>query len=145
MIGDQDVLSALLQARDFCHHPVRWLKRGVDIAHCNQYGGYRAHEQVGNWLRRRTPTFLHGQGEKVWRPVDGRTLHLEVSPYTLEAFSYAEELDAPPDWAKSTLVASRLLRNLSTDRRASLLPSIVNELRDQRVLKTFVKRALGRP
>lgn len=145
MIGDQDVLSALLGAKEYADVPIRWIRRGVDVAHCNQYGGYRAHEQLYNLIRHHTPTLLHGQGEKAWRPYKKRTVHLELSPYTLEALKYVGELKPSTTWAEPTLSLSRLLRVLAPEQCSALWPAIAHELRHQRVFKTVLKRVLGRP
>lgn len=146
MLGDQDVLTALLGSAEFMDIPIRWIRRGAEIAHCFQYGGYAAHERLRNVLLRSAPAFVHSQGQKPWRPPDGaRTLHLELSPYTLAALDYVNELGEESTWASPTLPLARLLRRLFRDdiTTSGLAQAIAAEAADQRVLKTFAKRLLG--
>jgi len=146
MLGDQDVLTALLGSAEFMDVPIRWLRRGAEIAHCFQYGGYAAHERLRNVLRRRTPAFVHSQGQKPWRPPGGSsTLHLELSPYTLAALDYVNEIGEEAAWASPTIPLAGLLRRLFRGDLTApgLAPAIAAELFDQRALKTFTKQLLG--
>jgi hypothetical protein len=149
LLGDQEVLTGLLGSKRFADVPILWVRRGRDIAHCFPpvASGYAAHERVANIVRRRTPTFVHSIVERPWRPPNGQmTLHLETSPYTLTAAKYEADVEEPLPWTRPTLPAARLLRSLSADgtNASGLLPAIGWELKDQRILKTLVKRLIGK-
>jgi hypothetical protein len=148
-LGDQEVLTGLLGSERFSQIPILWVKRGRDIAHCFPpvASGYAAHERIANILRRRTPTFVHSIVERPWRPPNGRmTLHLETSPYTVTAAKFESEVAEPLPWTRPTLPAARWLRSLCGDgaNASELLPALGWELKDQRILKVFVKRLIGR-
>jgi hypothetical protein len=40
VMGDQDVLTALVASADFAHVPVRQLRRDIEVAHCFGPAGY---------------------------------------------------------------------------------------------------------
>lgn len=147
--GDQDVLTGLLGSEEFARVPIHWLRRGRDVAHCFQLGGvgYNVHERLRNMARRRVPVFAHSCGDRPWRPPEGKpTLHLETSPYTLEAAHYAKELGEALPWTEARLPSARWLRRVFRDdlNATGLLPAIGRELRDQRVLKTVLRPLLKR-
>ncbi len=148
-LGDQEVLTGLLGSERFADLPILWVKRGRDIAHCFPpvASGYAAHERIANIFRGRPPVFVHSIVERPWRPPNGQmTLHLETSPYTLTAAGFESEVGEPLPWTRPTLPAARWLRSIfGNDTNASeLLPALGWELRDQRILKVFAKRLLGR-
>jgi hypothetical protein len=147
LLGDQDVLTALLGSARFAKTPIGWLRRGSDVAQCFEHGGYPAHERIRNLLAREKPVLLHSQGEKPWRPPGGRRrLHLEVSPYTLASSAYAQDLGEDSAWMAPQLRLSRLLRKALRGHPTAtgLLPAVARELRDQRVLKTWVRSFFAR-
>jgi hypothetical protein len=142
--GDQDVLTGLLGSEEFAHLPIHWLRRGRDVAHCFQLGGvgYNVHERLRNIARGVPPVFAHSCGDRPWRPPEGRpTLHLETSPYTLEAARYEATVGESLPWTRPTLPAARVLRRAFDDSLnvSGLLPAIARELRDQRVVKTLLR------
>src|SRR4051812_30414331 len=146
LLGDQDVLTGLLGSTLFAGTPIRWLRRGTDVAQCFEHGGYPAHERLRNLLSREQPLLLHSQGEKPWRPPGGRpSLHLEVSPYTLAAADYAQDLAEDCDWLAPRLRLSRVLRKVHRGHPTAtgLLPAVARELRDQRVVKTWIRRVFA--
>lgn len=148
-LGDQEVLTGLLGSEQFAHLPILWVKRGHDIAHCFPpvASGYAAHERIANILQGRRPTFVHSIVERPWRPPNGQmTLHLETSPYTLTAMGYESAVGEPLPWTLPTMPAARRLRWLFRDgtNASELLPAIGWELKDQRMLKVFIKRLSGR-
>jgi len=149
LLGDQEVLSGLLGSERFSRVPILWLRRGHDVAHCFPpvASGYAAHERIANILRRRTPTFVHSIVERPWRPPNGQTtLHLETSPYTLTAAQFEADVEEPLPWTRATLPVARLLRTLTAGgtNASELLPALGWELKDQRILKVFAKRLLGK-
>ncbi|MCP5150465.1 MAG: nucleotide-diphospho-sugar transferase [Ectothiorhodospiraceae bacterium] len=103
MVGDQDVLTALLGSRRFAHLPVRYLRRGRDIALNFGPAGYSVAERLGN-LGRGLPPLVHCSGPKPWETpavtsVGGglrawyRRAFLEVCEYTAVARAYRDEID----------------------------------------------------
>src|SRR3712207_4014819 len=63
LMGDQDVLTALLSSADFADVPVRMLRRDVDIAHCFGSAGYLPLQRVRAVVRgQRLPPLVHAQG-----------------------------------------------------------------------------------
>jgi hypothetical protein len=142
MLGDQEVITAVLGASRFRDVPIRWLRRGTQIAQCNELGGYHAHERIWNALTGTRPLFLHAQGEKPWRH---RSMHVDVSPYTIEASRYASELDEDLEWTRPAATASTILRWIARDHisLAGLGPAVLWELRKQRIARTTAKRLLS--
>lgn len=148
-LTDQEVLTGLLGSARFAHVPIRWLRRGPDIAHCFHLGGtgYTVFQRLANVTRGRTPPFVHSVGERPWRPSGGRpTLHLETSPYTLAAAAYRDVVGESLPWTSATLPAARACRALARDglTASGLLPALGRELRDQRALKTLLRSAAAR-
>jgi hypothetical protein len=146
LMGDQDVLCALLGSQPFVDVPIRWVRRGPEIAHCFEDRGYVLHQRLANLFAGRTPLLLHGQGPKPWH-LSGhvRPLHLELSPYTLAALGYVEQLGEPTEWAERQRSTTKLLRLLFRDHltASGTLPAVLSELRDMRLAKTAA-RSLSR-
>lgn len=144
LMGDQEVLCALLESEEFCELPVRFLRRGKDIAHCFPYHGYMLHQMLANIAARRQPMFVHCHGAKPWFDSDEFRLHLDVSPYTLIARSYADQLDESTDWmTPSSRNAGRMLRLSRDNPWTSSLPlAAYRELREQPLARTGLKRFL---
>ncbi|HVU51425.1 MAG TPA: nucleotide-diphospho-sugar transferase [Polyangia bacterium] len=106
MMGDQDVLTALLGSEAFAHVPLQLLRRGRDIIH-DPHGGYHPFDRVANVFRRE-PALVHAQSGRPWRYARPPSplaewsryynfLHVETSPYGHHARTYRGELgeDAP--------------------------------------------------
>src|SRR5262249_30592598 len=66
LLGDQDVLTALLCGSEFGDVPVRVLRRGPDVVQYYGLACYTLRERLGNILDG-GPTFIHSQGFKPWR------------------------------------------------------------------------------
>jgi hypothetical protein len=122
MIGDQDVLTALLASEEFANVPLKILERGKDIIQYFGSHGYTVSERFSNvWIG--GPTFIHSQGPKPWihdwhrRPGRGvreswEMLHLDLSPYTLAARKYRDNLGCDASWMRSHSILSSFLRGL---------------------------------
>ncbi len=139
VFGDQDVLTALLGSEAFAHVPLLWLRRGRDLVHCHEPVGYHLHERLANLLALRTPPFLHSHGSKLWQPRETRSLHLELSSYTLEATRYTEELTELTQLTGTTRWPAKLLRGLLGNRvTLTALPfAALVELTRQPLLRTW--------
>jgi hypothetical protein len=106
LVGDQEVLTALLGASEWAHVDVRLLRRGLDIAQCYSPASFAPTERVRLAVRRRTPVLVHAMGQKPWaspagpppRSRSGRfwawvdDSHRYLTPYTWVANSLAEGL-----------------------------------------------------
>lgn len=94
MIGDQDVLTALLSSKEYCDVPVEILRRGEGIVQYFGLYGFSTRERL-HWSLRGKPHFIHSQGVKAWAPPvisKRRSLrdyiteaYLDASPYTIVA------------------------------------------------------------
>lgn len=146
LLGDQEALCALLESSRFADVPVRFLARGREVVHCSPYHGYPAHQMVANLLTRNRPLFAHAAGAKAWR-VQEPGAHLDTSAYTLLACPYRAQLEEDTSWMLPHSRASRVTRTLCRHSpwASGLLLALAQELRDQRILKTLVRRSLGRP
>lgn len=109
MLGDQDLLSALLASQDFSHLPVRRLRHGSEIL---QHHGAGAYGPSQRWkvLTRGLPPLLHAMGTvKPWRMLDRPSpwrnardyyerVYLELSPYVQVARRYRALLHETASW-----------------------------------------------
>ncbi len=120
LIGDQDVLTALLGSRDFAHLPVRLLKRGTDIVQSFDASTYTMGERLGNGFSR-LPPLVHAQRQKPWqlqtKPSLARNpqqyyhfVFLELAPYTHVARRYRDLLGEPTEWMTVRTLPARVLR-----------------------------------
>jgi hypothetical protein len=120
MVGDQDVLTALLSCSSFSMTPVLILRRGQDILQYFGFSAYTTRERLGNLFGDR-PSFIHCQGWKPWKALaqgssrsgfkDGlQRLYTELSPYISSAERYRLELDEPLPWASNMSRISRFFR-----------------------------------
>jgi Nucleotide-diphospho-sugar transferase len=120
MKGDQDVLTALLTSIEFSHIPIRLLRRGRDIVLFDGIFGYTVGERLRNLLRG-SPPLIHITGLKPWsakwrleRPISVKGyiehVYFDVSPYTLSALRFRDELGCDTDWMEPHYVPSRILR-----------------------------------
>jgi hypothetical protein len=106
LVGDQEVLTALLGAAEWAHVDVRLLRRGLDIAQCYSPASFAPSERARLALERRAPVLVHAMGPKPWvspnglvpRSRSGRfwawvdDAHRYLSPYTWVAATLAEGL-----------------------------------------------------
>jgi len=122
MIGDQDALTALLASEEFANVRLKILERGKDIIQYFGSHGYTIPERLSNALIA-GPTFIHSQGPKPWihnwrhgapRSVRGswEMLYLDLSPYTLAARKYRDDLGGDASWMRSHSILSSILRGL---------------------------------
>jgi lipopolysaccharide biosynthesis glycosyltransferase len=122
MLGDQDVLTALLTSEEFSEIPVRILRRGRHILQFNGVYGYTVAERMRNLLGDR-PAFIHSFGGKPWsetwlpEPSIGlreyiKKLYLDLSPYTLSAMRFTHGMGSDTEWMKPHYLLSRIMRAL---------------------------------
>jgi hypothetical protein len=122
LVGDQDVLTALLGSEEAAAVPVHVLHRGRDIIQYFGFFGYTLRERIGNLLHG-PPAFIHCQGWKPWRraadnsgtPWLERTvlsLFLELSPYAFAAKEYEPKLGRPVPWLNDDTRLGGLFRLL---------------------------------
>ena len=123
MLGDQDVLTALLTSTEFAQIPLRPLRRGKHIVQFDGIWGYTAAERVRNLLGD-GPTFIHSIGGKPWvarweseRPNHLREylkmVYLDVSPYTLSSAKFSQDLGCDTNWMRAHYKLSSILRFLA--------------------------------
>lgn len=124
MLGDQDVLSALLASQRFAGIPILLLRHGVEIL---QHHGAGAYALKHRWrsLAQGLPPLIHAMGSvKPWRmpahpsplraPRDYyERVYLELSPYVHVARGYEDEIaedDAAEsnDWLRLHTLAGRV-------------------------------------
>ena len=96
MVGDQDVLTALLCSEEFFDVPIEIFYRGSGIIQYFGLYGFTLRERV-RCLINGLPPFVHSQNTKAWNPSprpDARGLraqlsaaYLDTSPYTVLAAS----------------------------------------------------------
>jgi hypothetical protein len=122
LLGDQDVLTALLASKYFSDTPISILKRGKHIIQFNGIYGYTVAERIGNLLQG-GPTFVHTPGGKPWSQEWRRqssaglsefikSINLDLSPYTLSALRFKNDLGSDVTWMGSHHVLSGVLRKL---------------------------------
>jgi hypothetical protein len=98
MLGDQEALTALLGDKRFADVPIRYLRRGRDIAHCFAEDGYTLGDRLWN-LGRGLPVLVHCPGSKVWdMEARRRLVHLDRSPFLWLARHYRDELGDETGW-----------------------------------------------
>lgn len=120
MLGDQDVLTALLTSEEFSRIPLHILRRGKQILQFNGVYGYTVAERIGN-LMGQCPAFVHSFGGKPWseewrpEPSNGlreyiKRVYLDLSPYTFSATKFKSELACDTEWMEPHYLLSRFLR-----------------------------------
>jgi hypothetical protein len=103
MVGDQDVLTALLGSERFRDIPVSFLRRGRDVIYNFGPSGYTPTERIAN-LFNPAPPFVHCSGPKPWeaparvsllgnRKTYYKRLGLELADYSRVARRYREYFD----------------------------------------------------
>jgi hypothetical protein len=124
MMGDQDVLTALLCSREFSDLPLYILQRGKHILQFNGVYGYTIAERTRN-LFGDGPFFIHSFAGKPWvhQWKSGslreyiKNVYLDVSPYTVEAREFITEIGSDSGWMEPHYRLSRALRLLGLGRR----------------------------
>lgn len=130
MIGDQEVLTALLGSEGFSAVPLVILERGKDIAQCIGAAGYTPVERIKG-LFHAPPLFIHAMGGKPWmrdayleasktagKPLRQRLrafyeyLYLELSPYVATARQYREQVDEPAEWMEIWSIPAQFLNKI---------------------------------
>lgn len=105
MLGDQDVLTALLASKRFADLPLLILTRGSHIIQYHYRTGYSVRERMLH-LFRGMPPFVHSQGWKPWnaelwanfRSSDLGFMYADLSPYTMVARRYRSRLSSDGSW-----------------------------------------------
>lgn len=124
MLGDQDVLTALLTSAEFSEIPLHILRRGRDIIQFNGVYGYSTWERIYN-LVTGPPAFIHSFAGKpwleTWESGGGareylKNVYLDASPYTFSAMRFRRELGCDAQWMNAHYAFSRLLRALGLGR-----------------------------
>lgn len=116
MLGDQDVLTALMGSAEFADIPFVLLRRGVDIVQCFGPSGYTPGERLRNlfkglpplvhamdlkpWTKPNEPPKLFGTGESFKSNLREYLdyLSLEFSPYTFVSHRYRDAIEEDPSW-----------------------------------------------
>jgi len=125
MVGDQDVLTALLASERFAEIPITFLRRGKDIVYNFGPSGYTLCERLRN-VTRPTPPFVHCSGPKPWdAPVEVSLvadpksyyarLGLELADYSRVARRYRQHLDEQAVAFEMKTLPARICRALAGD------------------------------
>ncbi len=120
MVGDQEVFTALLGAEEHARLPLRFLRRGVDIAQNFGPGGYTVAERLGG-LVRGAPPLVHAMGRKPWRFTRAYhplreprafydALAAELSVYRAAAARHRRDLRVDAAWLDRSTLLGRALR-----------------------------------
>jgi hypothetical protein len=118
--GDQDVLTALLASSEFSHVQIFTFKRGCQIIQFMGLHGYTLSDRFWSIIFG-IPAFIHAQAQKPWiafrheeRHVSCaasvRAIYADVSPYTLSAIRYRQQLEDGTQWMDAHFLLSRILR-----------------------------------
>jgi hypothetical protein len=130
LMGDQDILNALLGSEQFAAVPIHVFATGRDIIHAGGALGYSIGERWAN-LRSGKPTFLHATAGKPWLWMGGgemwsrkdffswhRRLLQEVSPYVAEARMYRCQLGSDTNWMSRRTPVGLALRYMGLGHHA---------------------------
>lgn len=120
LLGDQEVLTALLGSRRFSDLPIHLLRQGVDIAQCYGPAGYTPGARLRAVATRAgVPPLIHAMGVKPWearRTREGFTgrarshyeaLHSLTSPYTIVASTYKDLIPSETPWLRYRPASTR--------------------------------------
>lgn len=118
LVGDQDVLTAMLESTAWSHLPVDLLRRGVEMAQCYGSAGFSPGERLRVGAGR-LPLAVHAMGPKPWRTSAAgaspsrvwHRAHMELTPYTALAARYAQQLPGDLDWTARATPLTRVLRS----------------------------------
>jgi hypothetical protein len=124
MASDQDVLNALVGAREFADIPLHVIPSGSEIIHTGGALGYSWKERLrGVFLAK--PAFLHATAGKPWLWLGGepywskrnffgwyRRLLQETSPYLFESRHFRKQLDQDSQWMDRRTGTGSILRFL---------------------------------
>jgi hypothetical protein len=111
LMGDQDVLTALLSSERFAGIPLFLLKDGRDIAQCFQEDGYTVQDRLRNALMGRTPPLIHAQGGKPWTK-GPRAVFQQLSPYNRIAAPYVKREFLQDHWLKADDPGAKVMETL---------------------------------
>jgi hypothetical protein len=99
LMGDQDVLMALMSSEKYAGLPVKILRRGTDILQAFGLKGFTVGERL--MALRKMPTFIHAPGQKPWvqeRITSARgyveASYRDVSPFVILANREKPRIDA---------------------------------------------------
>jgi hypothetical protein len=121
LLGDQDVLTALLASIDDKVLPLKFVRRGHDIIQYFGSSGYTVGERLRH-LFTRMPPFVHSQGYRPWLAQADQTpsgiaakfnsLYREVTPYAYLARRYRSMLETS-EWIEPRTQLGKMLDFLS--------------------------------
>jgi hypothetical protein len=122
MLGDQDVLTALLTSKEFSHFPIQVLRRGKHIIQFDGVYGYTVAERIRNLLGD-GPSFVHSGASKPWieqwrlESSGGlreyiKMVYLDLAPFTLSSLRFRRELECNTEWMEPHYKLSVFLRAL---------------------------------
>jgi hypothetical protein len=120
MLGDQDVLTALVTSSEFSQIPLYLLRRGKHIIQFDGVWGYTIAERMRH-LGGNIPTFIHQFGHKPWSERSWashqlkeyiKRIYLDLSPYTFAAMAFRRESECDTEWMEPHYMLSRILRVL---------------------------------
>jgi hypothetical protein len=136
LLGDQEVLTALLGSQRYADVPIHYLCRGLHIVQASGAAGYTVSERLLNLvLGRSLPPLVHSQGLKPWNPAPyHERVQLELSPYTAAAREYRDSIEQDSSWMETATWPGRLLA-AATGRHPTLqgLPLAVTDTLVRRV------------
>lgn len=152
MLGDQDVLTALLASDQFAHVPMMFLKRGRDIILTVGPAGYTIGERLTSLWHRRSAPLIHIGGVKPWElPLTGRSryyerVYQETSPYAWVARPYARKLGEVMVGLQPRTLAARVMRAVTFDHPAMQgFPQAVHHTAMRRLKRLMGKTAWPTP
>ena len=123
MLGDSEVLTAVLGSKEFSDVPVRLLRRGREIINNLGPAGYTVGERLYN-VRHGLAALVPSMGVKPWQfdnvPSWSRErkryyqlVFLELSPYVHLARQYRDEMGEPCDWMDVRTAPARFFRAIT--------------------------------
>jgi hypothetical protein len=118
LLGDQDVLTALLASTQFADVKLQVLQRSKDIVQHFHVLGYPPHERLLN-LVSGMPPLIHSQGPKPWHHAEVPSLlkdskayfqhlYLQTSPYSHFARQYRDSIGDFPGCFEITTLPGRI-------------------------------------
>ncbi|MDO5628933.1 MAG: hypothetical protein Q4G43_11490 [Mobilicoccus sp.] len=136
-VGDQEVFTALLGSEQFASVPIRFIRRGSEIAQLFGPGGYTTAERLRS-ARSGLPPFVHAMGQKPWRfhasvspREDKRAAYdsfaAELSPYRHVARRYRADLPGDLSWLDRSTVVGGALNRVLPSTLAGLPLAVVDE------------------